>query len=148
MSKDQKITKQTLLEDLFNNPKAMEVLEEYNFPCLGCPMAAFEMGVLKLGGVAKAYGIDIELDIADLLDELYDISDSKTIWLDSVDPRYFMRHKEAFIKYINKGFITNISLTIQSFSLDLLKDMKRVVDYDISEFISIPLSFKNCFGKI
>ena len=66
MPKDQQITKQTLLEDLFNNPKAMGVLEKYNFPCLGCPMAAFEMGVLKLGDVAKAYGIDIEKLVQDI----------------------------------------------------------------------------------
>lgn len=55
-----KITKDATLAKLLKNPGAEEILLKYNLPCLGCPMAKFEIGNLKIGEVCKTYGIDLE----------------------------------------------------------------------------------------
>jgi hypothetical protein len=55
-----KITDKTVLGDVLNKPGASKVLAKYRVPCLGCPMAAYEMGKLKLGDIAKTYGIDMK----------------------------------------------------------------------------------------
>ena len=61
-----KVTKDTKLAEILKRPGAAAVLEKHNTPCLHCPMAAYEMGTLKIGAVAKTYGIDLK----GLLDEL------------------------------------------------------------------------------
>ena len=66
MSKRIKITKDTFLSEILNHPKAKEILEKYNLPCLNCPMAVFEMGNLKIGDICKMYNINLK----GLLDEL------------------------------------------------------------------------------
>ena len=58
--KNQKITKDITLENLLKIKGTEKVLEKFNFPCLSCPMAQYETGVLKLGDVCKNYGIDLE----------------------------------------------------------------------------------------
>jgi hybrid cluster-associated redox disulfide protein len=55
-----KITKDTTLAELLENPKGREVLAKYNLPCLGCPFAKFEMENLKIGEVCKMYNIDLK----------------------------------------------------------------------------------------
>jgi len=55
-----KITKDTKLAEILHKPGADKILEKHNTPCLHCPMAAYEMGVLKIGEIAKAYGIDLK----------------------------------------------------------------------------------------
>ena len=55
-----KVTKDTPLAEILKRPGAAAVLEKHNTPCLHCPMAAYEMGTLKVGEMAKAYGIEIE----------------------------------------------------------------------------------------
>lgn len=55
-----KITKDTILAEILKRPKADEILAKYQLPCLHCPMAAGEIGTLKLGQVAEMYSIDIE----------------------------------------------------------------------------------------
>ena len=55
-----KITKDTTLGEILKRQGAGEILEKHNTPCLHCPMAAYEMGTLKVGEMAKAYGIEIE----------------------------------------------------------------------------------------
>jgi len=55
-----KITKDTILSELLDNPKAVEILTKYNLPCLSCPFAEFEVKNLKLGDVCKMYKINIE----------------------------------------------------------------------------------------
>jgi len=54
------ITEETKLADVLNLEGANEVLSEFKVPCLGCPMAAMEMGSLTLGAICKNYGIDFE----------------------------------------------------------------------------------------
>jgi len=61
-----KITKDTKLEEVLKLPEAEEVLSRYNFPCLHCPMAKMEAGMLKLGDVCKTYGIDFDKLLKDL----------------------------------------------------------------------------------
>jgi len=55
-----KITEETILSELLDDPKTQKILAKYNLPCLGCPMAQYEMTNLKLGEVCKMYNIDIE----------------------------------------------------------------------------------------
>ena len=61
-----KVTKDTKLADILKMKGAAEILEKYNTPCLHCPMAAYEMGTLKIGDVASAYGIDLKGLLAEL----------------------------------------------------------------------------------
>ena len=53
------ITKDTTLAEILNHKGAKKILEKYELPCLACPMAGHEMGVLKVGDVAKQYGVDL-----------------------------------------------------------------------------------------
>jgi len=64
-----KITKDTTLAEILKISGAKEILGKYNFPCLSCPMAEFEIKNLKIGEVSKMYGIDVEK----LLKELNDV---------------------------------------------------------------------------
>lgn len=64
-----KISKDTTLAEILNLPRAEKILTKYNLPCLGCPLAEFEMKNLKIGEVCKMYGIDLEK----LLEELNEI---------------------------------------------------------------------------
>ena len=61
-----KATKDTTLEKALDIKGAEKILLKYGLPCLHCPMAQMEMGVLKLGDICKNYGLDIKK----LLDEL------------------------------------------------------------------------------
>lgn len=54
------ITKETTLAEILERPEAGGILTKYGVPCLHCPMAALEMGKLRIGEVAEAYGVDIE----------------------------------------------------------------------------------------
>jgi hypothetical protein len=60
------INEETPLEDLLKNPKATAVLAKHGLPCLFCPAISFEMGLLKLGQVAKVYGLDAKALIKEL----------------------------------------------------------------------------------
>lgn len=58
MAQEAEITEDTTLADIMSRPGAVQILAKYGLPCLMCPMAAFEIGKLKIGAVAQAYGID------------------------------------------------------------------------------------------
>jgi len=62
----EKITKDTVLAILFDDPEAVKILEKHKLPCLHCPVAQLEIGALKLGEVCSVYGIDVNK----LLEEL------------------------------------------------------------------------------
>lgn len=55
-----KITADTTLAEVLEYPEAEKILAKYNVPCLHCPMAGNEMGMLKIGAIAKMYGIDLK----------------------------------------------------------------------------------------
>ncbi len=59
-TKKNKITENTTLAEILEYPAAGKILAKYNLPCLNCPMAVFEIGVLKIGQVCKMYNIDSE----------------------------------------------------------------------------------------
>ena len=54
-----KITEDIILAELLKKSDAENILAKYNLPCLGCPLAKFEIANLKLGDVCKMYGIDL-----------------------------------------------------------------------------------------
>ena len=66
MTKKQKITLQTPMDQILTTESAREVLAQHKVPCLGCPMAQMEMQSLKIGDVCKIYGIDAKKLLADL----------------------------------------------------------------------------------
>ncbi|MCX6710408.1 MAG: hypothetical protein NTV63_05685 [Candidatus Woesearchaeota archaeon] len=53
-----RVTNDTTLAQALEIKGADEIISKFNLPCMGCPMAGFEMGMLKLGDVCRAYGID------------------------------------------------------------------------------------------
>ncbi|MCC7570938.1 iron-sulfur cluster assembly scaffold protein [Candidatus Micrarchaeota archaeon] len=61
-----KITKNTVLSDVLKIKGAEEVLQKYDFPCLGCPMMKMEMESLRIGKVCESYGVDAKKLIDDL----------------------------------------------------------------------------------
>lgn len=66
----EKISKDTILKEILEIPGATEVLTKYNVPCLSCPFAGDEMAHLKIGQIAKIYGIDLKGLIAELKEKL------------------------------------------------------------------------------
>ncbi len=62
----QGITKDSTLAEILQIEGADRVLAEHHLPCMGCPMAGFEMGMLKIGDVCKSYGIDLDKILNDL----------------------------------------------------------------------------------
>ena len=68
-----KITSETTLEKILKYSQAEKILVKYKLPCLGCPMAVYEMGTLKIGQAAKMYNIDLK----NLLKELNAVISSK-----------------------------------------------------------------------
>ncbi|HXK32226.1 MAG TPA: hypothetical protein VJ378_02050 [Candidatus Paceibacterota bacterium] len=52
------VTEETILSEILDNSKFKEILARYNFPCLSCPFAQYEVKGLKIGDVCKMYGID------------------------------------------------------------------------------------------
>ena len=65
-----KITKDTTLAELLNNPETLKILAKYSLPCLNCSMAKFEMENLKIGDICRMY----EIDSKKLLKELNSVS--------------------------------------------------------------------------
>ena len=61
-----KITEETTLGEVLQHPECIPILVKHRLPCISCPMAQAEMGFLKLGDIAKAYGIDAESLIKEL----------------------------------------------------------------------------------
>ncbi len=66
----EKVTKDTTLAEILEYPEAKEILAKYNLPCLGCPLAKFEMESLKIGDVCKMYGIDLGNLVKELNEEI------------------------------------------------------------------------------
>jgi len=60
------ITKDTKLSEILKKPGAAAILEKFNTPCMHCPMAAYEMGSLRIGDIAKNYGIDLKALLQEL----------------------------------------------------------------------------------
>lgn len=55
-----KYTKNTTLQELLSDKKALNVLKKFQVPCLHCPFASIEMEKLTLEEITRFYGIDIK----------------------------------------------------------------------------------------
>ena len=64
-----KYTENTKLSEVLSSPESNKIIAKHKLPCLHCPMAAYEAGILMLGQVSKAYGINID----ELLKELNEV---------------------------------------------------------------------------
>jgi len=64
-----KFSAESILGDILQKPYGSRILSKYKLPCLHCPMAALEMGVLKIGDVSRMYNIDIEKLLGELNSE-------------------------------------------------------------------------------
>jgi hypothetical protein len=62
----EKITEKTTLSEILKNPKLVEILEKYNFPCLACPFARIEIENLEIGKVCDLYGIEVKKVLKEL----------------------------------------------------------------------------------
>ena len=78
---DNIISEQSLLGDILKKPYGKKVLSQFRLPCLSCPMAALEMGVLKIGDVSRMYGVDLQGLLKALNDE-----EEKTITQEETSP--------------------------------------------------------------
>ena len=67
------ITKNTTLAKIIEKKGGAKVLEKNGVPCLGCPMAQFEIDKLKIGEVCKMY----ELNLEKILKELNQVKSKK-----------------------------------------------------------------------
>jgi hybrid cluster-associated redox disulfide protein len=65
-----RITEETKLGEILENKELFEILEKYNFPCLGCPLAKFELENLELGQICKIYNIDAKKLIKELNEKI------------------------------------------------------------------------------
>jgi len=63
---EKKITENTTLAEILGKPELIKILVKYNLPCVGCPLAKYEMENLKIGEISKMY----EINLAELLKEL------------------------------------------------------------------------------
>ena len=63
-----KITGKTTLEKILKKRGADKILMENGVPCMGCPMAQFEIDKLKIGEVCKMYKLDLEKILKELND--------------------------------------------------------------------------------
>ena len=53
-----RIDENTTVAKVLEKKGAENILKKHNFPCLGCPMARYEIDSLKLGEVCNMYGIN------------------------------------------------------------------------------------------
>jgi hypothetical protein len=61
-----KITAKTTLGKILELKNGSEILHKYGVPCMGCPMAEFEVDKLQIGQVCKVYGLPLKHILEDL----------------------------------------------------------------------------------
>ena len=72
------------------------------------------------------YGEDNGFDFSVLLDSIYDIDEKDTEWfINDVHPRYAIKFKDEFSKYIRLGKIQSLQVMVQSGSDRILSLMNR-----------------------
>ncbi|MCX6722894.1 MAG: hypothetical protein NT094_02375 [Candidatus Staskawiczbacteria bacterium] len=60
------VTSKTTLAKIIKKKGGEKILAKYGVPCLGCPMAQFEIDKLKIGDVCKMYGLNLSKILKDL----------------------------------------------------------------------------------
>ncbi len=61
-----KVTGKTTLGDALKIKGADKILEDFNTPCMHCPMAQYEMNQLTLGDICKTYELDLKSIVSEL----------------------------------------------------------------------------------
>lgn len=61
-----KITSSTTLREILEKKDGGKILIKNGVPCLGCPMASFEIDELKIGDVCKAYKLNLKKILKEL----------------------------------------------------------------------------------
>ncbi|MFO7790087.1 MAG: radical SAM protein, partial [Bacteroidales bacterium] len=101
-----------------------------------------------IAGDVGAYGSDISENLPDLLSELdKNTPDRKVSWmLDGLQPKWYVKYKNALSYHIAKKRITAMSIPMQSGSNRILKLMNR--PQNRQEALNILLQFKRLNPKI
>ena len=62
----EKITENTTVEEILKYPGTSSTLVKHGIHCPTCPFAQFEIGRLKIGDVARNYGVDVDVLLKEL----------------------------------------------------------------------------------
>jgi len=62
----EKITSKTTIKKILELENGPEILHKHGVPCMGCPMAQFEIDKLQIGQVCKVYGLPLKEIIEEL----------------------------------------------------------------------------------
>jgi hybrid cluster-associated redox disulfide protein len=62
----EKITENTTVEEILKYPGTSSTLVKHGIHCPTCPFAQFEIGRLKIGDVARNYGVDVDALLKEL----------------------------------------------------------------------------------
>ena len=62
----EKITENTTVEETLKYPGTSSILVKHGIHCPTCPFAQFEIGRLKIGDVARNYGVDVAVLLKEL----------------------------------------------------------------------------------
>lgn len=62
----EKITEDTTVEQILKYPGTSSTLVKHGIHCPTCPFAQFEIGRLKIGDVARNYGVDVDILLKEL----------------------------------------------------------------------------------
>jgi len=71
----------TTLAEIFETKHGQKVYKKIGVPCVSCAMAAGEINFLKIGEVAKMYGLDKEKIIKELNQKKWKMC-SLSLWRD------------------------------------------------------------------
>jgi hybrid cluster-associated redox disulfide protein len=62
----EKVTEDTTVEEILRYPGTSSTLVKHGIHCPTCPFAQFEIGRLKIGDVARNYGVDLDALLKEL----------------------------------------------------------------------------------
>ena len=81
-----KITKDTTLQEVLEMRGTEQILGKYKVPCLTCPMAQMEMGVLTLENICEMYSINLKELLKEAVEGLTIAAEKKNIYLKAEIP--------------------------------------------------------------
>lgn len=62
----EKITEDTTIEEILRHPGTSSTLVKHGIHCPTCPFAQFEIGRLRIGDVARNYGVNLDALLKEL----------------------------------------------------------------------------------
>jgi tRNA A37 methylthiotransferase MiaB len=81
------------------------------------------------------YGVDKGSSIVQLLDDIYENFPALRLRINYLDPQYFLKYSEDFIRILQTMEITTLMIPLQSGSQTVLKKMNRT--YDVTKIIEV-----------